>query len=278
MTFHQPSPHLPKRRPDAGFYRYPGRASAEIRLFCFPFAGGNAQDFQPLASKLPPWIEPVGIDYPGRRSRFGEAPVMRLDELVQDLAIGIRALLDRPFAFYGHSNGALVAFELARRLPRMYFRAPERLILGAKRSPMLGPEDPMHRLPREDFIARLRDYQGTPDQVLASTELMDVYLPILRADFALSETYQLTDPTPVEMPLHAIAGTRDALAPPWMMAAWEPLTNKSFDLSELDDGHFFLSGLPDLLARRIGLLLAEPPAPLTLTAPRNERKQQCRSI
>lgn len=267
----------PKRQPDAGFYRYPGHATARMRLFCFPFAGGNALDFQPLAEKLPPWIEPVGIDYPGRRSRFGEAPLMRLDELVQDLAIGIRGLLDRPFAFYGHSNGALVAFELARRLPRMYFRTPERLILGAKRSPTLGAEDPMHRLPREDFIARLRDYQGTPDQVLASAELMDVFLPILRADFALSETYHLTDPTPVDIPLHAIAGTQDALATAPAMAAWAALTSQRFDLTEIDGGHFFLSSDPDHLAWHIDMLLTDQPASLPPASP-TERTQQCRSI
>lgn len=255
MTLLQSPPLPAKRRPDAGFYRYPGHGGAALRLFCFPFAGGNAQDFAALAARLPSWVEPVGIDYPGRRSRSSEEPLLRLEHLVQDLAIGIRALLDRPFAFYGHSNGALVAFELARRLPRMYFRSPERLILGAKRSPTLGVETPMHHLPRDAFIERLRAYQGTPDQVLANAELMDFYLPILRADFALSETYRLADPTPIDVPIHAVAGSRDALATPSMMAAWQSLTSKRFDLSEVDAGHFFLSSLPDRLARLLNTVL-----------------------
>lgn len=263
VAYVTPSTRTSVQRPGAGFYRFPGRAAADLRLFCFPFAGGSAQDFEPLASHLPPWVEVVGIDYPGRRSRFGEKPLKRLDLLVRDLAIGIRSHLDRPFAFYGHSNGALVAFELARRLPQMYFRAPERLILGAKRSPTLGPEDPMHQLPDDAFVARLRDYQGTPEQVLESAELMDVFLPILRADFALSETYELTDPTPIDVPVHAISGRQDHLATPHMMAAWEPLANTGFELSELDSGHFFLSSLPDQLAQTIAATLsgALPPPP-----------------
>ncbi|MGB3314222.1 MAG: alpha/beta fold hydrolase [Albidovulum sp.] len=262
-------------RPDTGFYRYPGRATADLRLFCFPFAGGSAQDFEPLATHLPPWIEVVGVDYPGRRSRFGEDPLSRLDLLVHDLAVGIRAQLDRPFAFYGHSNGALVAFELARRLPKMYFRSPEKLILGAKRSPTLGAEEPMHLLPKEAFIERLRDYQGTPEQVLANTELMDLFLPILRADFALSETYQLTDPTPVGVPIHAIAGRQDHLATPAMMSAWKSLANKGFELTELDAEHFFLSSVPGQLAQSIAATLS----PATITPPTSllskERIMQC---
>lgn len=257
ITPHYSPPGAPARRAGSGFHRFPGGEAADLRLFCFPFAGGSAQDFEPLAARLPRQIEVVGVDYPGRRSRFGEEPLAQLDLLVRDLAINIRSMLDRPFAFYGHSNGALVAFELARRLPGMYFRAPEQLILGAKRSPTLGAEDPMHQLPDQQFIARLRDYQGTPEQVLESAELMDVFLPILRADFALSETHELTDPTPVQVPLYAIAGRQDPLATPAMMAAWESLTSKGFELKELEAGHFFLSSIPDALARTIGAILLE---------------------
>lgn len=233
---------------DDGFYRFPGRPSASLRLFCFPFAGGNAQAFEDLANALPSEIETIGIDYPGRRSRFGEEPVHELGQLVADLARSICPYLDRPFAFYGHSNGALVAYEMAKIVPRLYYRSPDHVILGAKRSPLLGPESPLHTLPDDEFIERLREYRGTPEGVLTCPDIMDVYMPILRADFALSETYHPANLLPIDAPIHAIAGSGDALASPDMMQEWRTLTSSGFLLTTLEAEHFFLTNrLPEVV-------------------------------
>ena len=247
---------------DDGFYRFPGRPNAGLRLFCFPYAGGNAQVFEDLADALPSEIETIGIDYPGRRSRFGEEPVHKLDLLVADLARSICPYLDRPFAFYGHSNGALVAYEMAKIVPRLYYRSPNHVILGAKRSPVLGPETPLHTLPDDEFIERLRDYRGTPEGVLTCPDVMDVYLPILRADFALSETYHPANLLPVDAPIHAIAGRGDALASPGMMQEWRPLTSSDFVLTTLEAEHFFLSNcLPDVVRLLAASLLPDSAKP-----------------
>lgn len=228
-----------------GFCRLSAPKVARLRLFCFPFAGGNAHVFKELATNFPKDIEVFGVDFPGRGTRFGEAPLWDIGTLVDNLAENIRFLLDRPFAFYGHSNGALVAFELARRLSKVHYREPEVLIIGAKRPPNLGPEIPIHHLSDNEFKERLRDYDGTPENILSCPDLMQVYLPILKADFALSETYQLRDRSTLSCPIHAISGVRDPLAPPDQMDSWSAFTGGEFTLHQLEEGHFFIRTNPE---------------------------------
>jgi medium-chain acyl-[acyl-carrier-protein] hydrolase len=168
---------------------------------------------------------------------------------VRNLIAGIRPLLDRPFAFYGHSNGALVAFELARRLTRTLYCCPEALFLGAKRSPQLGGERATHRLPTEDFVEVLRGYGGTPPELFRSEEVLELFLPVIRADFALSETYVLQDQTPLDVPLYAIAGTSDPFASVDDVMAWKEMTRSHFAFHQLNGGHFFLSTHTSAVAR-----------------------------
>lgn len=242
-----------------GFCRLTPSTVAQRRLFCFPFAGGNAHVFKELATQMPKGIEVYGVDFPGRGTRFGEAPLRDLSTLIDDLADGIRFLLDRPFVFYGHSNGALVAFELARRLAKVHYREPDVLILGAKRCPTCGPETPIHHLDDATFKMRLRDYDGTPDNIMECPDLMQVYLPILKADFALSETYELRDRSKLSCPIHAVAGTQDALANPKMMQHWAEFADGSFTLHQIEDGHFFLHTNPEATLGCMASALAADP-------------------
>lgn len=258
-----------------GFHRFERRSSASVRLFCFPYAGGNAFNFSELAAALPSEIETVAIDYPGRGKRFPETPKTDMRALVTDLARKIRPYLDGPFAFYGHSNGALVAYEMAHLLPQLYFRSPEHLILGAKRSPSLGPEEVIHTLPDEDFLMRLEAYQGTPEQVLSCAETMKVFLPIIRADFALSETYVLPARPPLDLSTLAISGTDDPLATPDMMDAWQSLVSGKFATASLDGGHFFLSSHPRALAELIGSALLERTPVPRISPPLEKRTEPC---
>ena len=258
-----------------GFHRFSGRGSPEMRLFCFPFAGGNALNFSDFAKAMPPEIEVIAIDYPGRGKRFSEDPECCIRQLVSKLARGIRPYLDGPFAFYGHSNGALVAYELACLLPQLYFRSPERLFLGAKRCPVMGPEDPMHTLPDAAFITRLKEYKGTPEQVLCCPDLMSVFLPIIRADFALSETYSLPERAPLNVPTTAIVGRDDPLATHDMMQAWQDLISGPFDTVTLDGGHFFLNSHCSALAACITQALMPNNPALRATPSVKERTHPC---
>jgi medium-chain acyl-[acyl-carrier-protein] hydrolase len=253
-----------------GFFRFQSSAEADTRLFCFPYAGGNAQVFKGLAKTMGPEIEVVGVDYPGRGTRFGEEPLHDVHQLVNDLAATILRFLDRPFAFYGHSNGALVAFELARRVSRMYCQDPQVLFLAAKRSPTLGNEMPIHDLPEKKFVAHLRTYKGTQEEVFSCPELMKVYLPILRADFALSETYQMADSLPLRVPIHALAGTEDHLASPDAVRAWKSLTKGDFTLHQINGSHFFL----ETHGEEISDLITKALTPWIFNSPK-QRITQC---
>lgn len=195
--------------------------------------------FRPLAAELAPGFEVVGVEYPGHGARFGEAPSTDLVVLAAEIASLLATTPVARFAFYGHSNGALLAFEVARQLHEAGREVPEVLVLGAKRSPTLAPRRPVHRLPDDTFLEVIRGYGGTPAEVFASPELIRLCLPILRADFALGETYRLG--ACVRLPIDAalLAGTADHLAPEGEVAAWAPLFSCPPSLERVDGGHFF---------------------------------------
>lgn len=222
------------------FIRYPSSTVPRMRLFCFPYAGGDGQIYRSWASALSPSIEVVAAEYPGRGRRFAEPLIDRIPTLVARLLAAIRPLLDLPFAFYGHSNGALVAYELARQMRHALQRDPQVLLLAAKRSPLLPAETPVHNLGDEEFTRVLHRYDGTPPAVLHSPQLMEVYLPILRADFALGETYQLDATTRLPVPCHLISGDQDRIANPQDIRAWAPLFSGAVHHHTVVGDHFFL--------------------------------------
>ncbi len=163
---------------------------ASLRLFCFPYVGGGALIFRTWPNSLPATAEVCPVELPGRGTRLKETPFTRLLPLVQALAQALLPHLDKPFAFFGHSMGALISFELTRQLRRLYGLVPLHLFVSAHRAPQLpDPDPPIHTLPEAEFMEELRCLNGTPKEVLEQPELMELMLPILRADFALCETY-----------------------------------------------------------------------------------------
>jgi medium-chain acyl-[acyl-carrier-protein] hydrolase len=142
--------------------------------------------------------------------------------------------------FYGHSNGGLLAYELTKKLKTVFGVKPEMLFLAAKRCPVLGSEKPLHALPREEFIHVLKSYGGTSEQVLQTPELLDVYLPILRADFALSEKYQFTPGERQNVPVCLLSGEQDQIASQSDLMAWGELFGGPVEHRVVPGGHFFL--------------------------------------
>ena len=185
---------------DRWIVRYRQNAQAPLRLFCFSYAGGGASVFRPWADMLPQGVEVCCIQLPGHEFRLGEPAYTRLTPLIQALADAISPYLDRPFAFFGHSMGALIAFELARQLRRTHDKQPVRLCLGAYRAPHLkNPNIKIYHLPSEVFKVVLRA-DGIPERILQNEELMQAMLPTLRADFELCDTYQHAEEPPLECP------------------------------------------------------------------------------
>ena len=214
---------------------------AAHRLFCFPYAGGSASVFRQWSELLPSSVEVCGIQPPGRENRISEKPISDVHELVKRLLPSLAPWLDKPFAFYGHSTGALVAFELVRELRRQQMPLPLHLVVSGARAPHIPEPSPLHHLPKEEFIRELRRFAGTPEAVLEHRELMEIYIPILRADLTIEESYILKEEMPVTTPVTAFYGFEDAEAPKSVMVPWKQYTTGSFDLIGLQGGHFFIN-------------------------------------
>lgn len=219
-----------------------------LRLFCFPYAGGGASVFRTWRDALPGGVEVVPVQPPGRENRLREKAFLRMEPLVEALDRAIRPLLDRPYAFFGHSLGASVAYELARRLEAADDVAgPVRFIASGRRPPHLPPfKEPLHTMDDENFVAALRDLEGTPEEALDNSELMALMLPLLRSDFELVETYSETweaERPALGCPVSAFGGLRDRDVPREELAEWERY-GEPFRLRMFPGGHFFLNDEP----------------------------------
>lgn len=211
-----------------------------IRLFCFPFAGGGASAFAKWPSSFPSHIAACSIQYPGREDRWGEPGFMSLESLVEALAENLMPYLDGRFAFFGHSFGALVAFELTRALYRQGRPTPLRLFISAVRAPHLLPKESIHDLPEQDFLNKICEFNGMPDEVLRSSDLLPVVLPIIREDFRLFEQYRFESALPMPVPISVFGGLKDKNVPIADLLAWSSQTSKAFRSRFFEGDHFFL--------------------------------------
>lgn len=224
---------------------YPHRRASEagLRLFCFSYAGGNAALYRTWQAQLAPDIEVVAIELPGRLSRDHEPPLTSLPQLVAALEPELTPLLDRPFAFFGYSMGALIAFELTRRLLREHGLLPRALCVAAANAPHVmrfsGPAS--STLSEDELIARIeRRYGALPAVILEEPELRARAARTLRADFTLLENYRHQPGDALPCPIRAFAGADDALVPARGIEAWASMSAHSFELTTLPGGHFFI--------------------------------------
>ncbi|MGP1384412.1 MAG: thioesterase II family protein [Thainema sp.] len=232
---------------------------AALRLFCLPYAGGNARSFRHWSAALPDDVDVCAIELPGHGTRLTEPPISDLDELVTAIAHVIQPFLDRPFALFGHSMGALLSFELARHYRRHNQPMPTHLFVSGHRAPQLpDPEPPIYALPESEFRDKLRRLQGTPQAVLDNDEFMALLLPVLRADFTVCETYSYRPEPPLSCPITAFGGTQDAATRRGRLRAWRYQTDARFTKHVLPGHHFFIhSAETELLQHvRTGLDLA----------------------
>ncbi len=225
-------PWISFRRPDT---------RSRLRLFCFPYAGASALIYRAWSEALPADVEVCPVQLPGRGTRLMERPFTRVSALVEALAPALAPLLDKPFAFFGHSLGALISFELARRIRGQYGMHPVRLFVSAGRAPQIPHRDsPIHSLPEKEFLAELRRLNGTPSELLDHVELMEIMLPLLRADFAMYETYLYSTEPPLNCPISAFGGRIDHRVSNRDLEAWQAQTTCSFSLRIFPGDHFFL--------------------------------------
>jgi len=225
---------------------------ASLRLFCFPYAGGAALTFRTWSNSLPMAFEVCPVELPGRGKRITSAPFTRLQPLVQAIAQALLPHLDKPFAFFGHSMGGLVSFEVARLLRKKYGLNPVHLFVSGYRAPQVpDPDPPIHALPEPEFLEELRRLNGTPEAVLENAELMQLLLPALRADFAVIETYAYIPESPLDCPITAFGGLQDREVSCDHLEAWREQTHAAFSLQMLPGDHFFLHSAQPLLLQSL---------------------------
>lgn len=226
----------------ASFVVKPRSEPAALRLFCFPYAGGGASIYRTFGQGFPAKVEVIPVQPPGRENRLGEPPLKRIGDLVDLLEAEIQPLLDRPFAFFGYSLGASVAFELALRLDQRHGKAPRHVMVAARQPPHLtSRRSPLHQLPDEKFVEALRDLEGTPAEVLDHPELLQLLMPLLRADFEIVETYEVRPRPALSCTLTALGGLKDRDVLREDLEGWKGYGQEPFKLRMFPGGHFFLN-------------------------------------
>jgi medium-chain acyl-[acyl-carrier-protein] hydrolase len=236
----QASTWLPQFKPNS---------RARIRLFCFPYAGGGSLTYRNWAEKLPPSVEVCPVDLPGRGRRLREQAFTNLDDLVRAAAVALQPRLYEPFAFFGHSMGAIISFELARLIKQEYGLKPLHVFVSSRRAPQCPSDEPStYDLPQVEFIEDLRRLNGTPKEVLEHPELLQVLLPILRSDFEVCQTYRYLPGPPLECPITAFGGALDADVTRTHMEGWREMTSAGFKLFMSPGDHFHINSFqPQLL-------------------------------
>jgi medium-chain acyl-[acyl-carrier-protein] hydrolase len=225
---------------------------ARLRLFCFPYAGGSALIFRKWVDILPSFVEVCPVQLPGRGNRLDEEPFTCPDELVRAVAAALLPHLDKPFALFGHSMGATISFELARLLRREGAVMPQLLFISGRRAPQVPDrEPPLYNLPEQELMAELHKLGGTPAEVLEHPELMEVMLPLLRADLTVAETYTCATEPPLDCPLCVFGGLQDKDVTREDLLAWAEHTTGRFTLRMLAGDHFFLNTAQSLLLRTL---------------------------
>ncbi|MBD2681692.1 MULTISPECIES: thioesterase II family protein [Nostoc] len=231
---------------------------ANLRLFCFPYAGGSSMIFRTWSNSLPRNVEVCAVEYPGRGRQIKSAPIAKLQPLVKAIASSALPYLDKPFAFFGHSMGGLVSFELTRLLRLEYNLKPFHLFISARRAPQIPPtKPPIHGLPEAELLEELRTLNGTPKAVLENPELMQIFLPFLRADFAVLETYNYTPQQPLDCPITIFGGWQDKEVSHEALQAWREQTTATCSLQMFDGDHFFIhpyqNSLLKLISQELGV-------------------------
>ncbi len=235
-----------------------GTATPWARLFCFPHAGGGGSAFNGWRRALPSGIELAAIQLPGRENRIQQPPITRIDALVSALTREVAPLTGLPFLFYGHSLGAIVAFDLARAMRRRGLAQPRALVVSGRRAPQLPLSHAAHGLaPDAEFATYLRSMGATPEAVIARPHWRERLFPVIRADLNMSDLYEYCDEPPLDCPIDCFAGRDDPLVADAERRGWAAQTCAGFTLTELPGGHFFGAGEQARIAAFAAARLAE---------------------
>jgi len=213
----------------------------QLRIFCFPYAGGSARTFRTWQRVFPMEVGVCPLQLPGRGKRIAEPPFTRVTPLVKTIAEAIFGSSGEPFVFFGHSMGAMISFELARELRRRGSVGPRHLFLSGRRAPTVPKSGgPTFNLPHDEFVAELRRLNGTPPELLDLPEATEVFFPLLRADFEMVDTYVYEDEEPLSCPITVYGGLQDESVPRESLREWQRQTSATYRQRMLPGDHFFI--------------------------------------
>jgi medium-chain acyl-[acyl-carrier-protein] hydrolase len=232
-------------------------------LFCFPFSGSGAQAYRTWSSELPETIDICPVQLPGREARMSEPRHTSLADLVPRVVDALLPRMEPPFSLFGHSVGALIAFAVTRELRRRGLGQPVQLIVSGRNAPHLGVVYPLHHFADARLLDELRRLDPPRPEAWSNTDLVELMLPVVRADLTINDTYVHQLEEPLEMPIVAFCGSDDHVAPPASVQAWQKETRSVFRCHVLPGRHFFLhSSWPLFLGtlRRELDLVTRPPA------------------
>ncbi|MGO1117066.1 thioesterase II family protein [Rhodovibrionaceae bacterium A322] len=237
-----------------------GGPTSNRRLFLFPFAGGASVFYRPWAPLFAPDTEVNFALLPGRESRFGEPALTTMESLLAEVLPALEAELDdRPYALFGHSMGAAIAYELTLRLQDKG-KGPMGLFVSGRRPPGTPRQTPaIYHLPDAQFLDALRQLGGTPEEVLQNQDLLDLFLPLLRADFQVSDTHTPTSGAKIACPLQVFGGSHDPEASLPSLEGWRDLAAGPVEITPFDGNHFFLTDHRQSIIDAISAAMARAP-------------------
>lgn len=220
---------------------YGAGGGANKRLICFPFEGGSSHIFKNWADALKDHVEVVAVELPGRGKRIREKLYYRLPELIHELIPSILEYLDKPFYFFGHGMGALISFEMTQALSRNFLPEPDHIFVSGYAAPCSPIKEPlMCKLPKSEFLDKLKEKRLLPAEVLKDDNLLDLMYPILKADFSVCETYSYKVCYKTACGVTAFGGLADDTVGYDELQEWAEVTNSSFELNLLPGSHFFI--------------------------------------
>lgn len=238
--------------------RFHPAEDAPVRLVCFPHAGGSASYYHPVSARFSPGVDVVALQYPGRQDRRKEPCVQDIETLADRITEQLLLLDEKPTVFFGHSMGAVLAFETALRLEHKGSHIPGGVIASGRRAPSTVRTETVHRRDDDGIIAELRLLNGTDANLLGDEEILRMALPAIRGDYAAIEKYTCAPDRTIACPITVLTGDADPRTSLPEAEAWQRHTRGDFRLEVFPGGHFFLgehpSAVGDEIARELGML------------------------
>lgn len=230
----------------------------KAKLIAFPYAGGGVSVFRKW-EKYFDNIKLYAAQYPGRENRMSEEPINEFNVLLNEVYQNIKSIIndDTLYYLFGHSLGTKLVYELTLRIINDSIKKPSGIIVSGGRAPCFKEKNPIYHLDDIDFIKGINRYSGTPEEIIQNMEIMKIFLPMLRADFMIDETYQRKEIEKIDIPILGLMGTDDKELKIEELKKWEEYTTKDFKYRYIEGGHMFINTNTELVAKEISSFINE---------------------